>query len=94
MLRLLLLATLAIAIAAPAAAGAERRKSLEEAVSEARGQGRVLSARTQRNNGRETHNVRILTRDGRVQRLRIDAESGNPLPRGQRPPPPPQPYRR
>lgn len=56
----------------------DRRTSLDQAVSEAREQydGRVISAQTRRNDGRETHNVRILTRDGQVQRLRIDAESG------------------
>jgi len=60
----------------------DRRTSLDEAVSEARDRynGRVISAETRRNNGRETHNVRILTRDGKVRRLRIDAESGRPLP--------------
>ena len=57
---------------------ADRRTSLEQAVSEARDRhpGRVLSAETQRRNGRESHNIRILTDDGRVRRLHMDAESG------------------
>ena len=57
---------------------ADRRTSLEEAVSEARGRhpGRVLSAETDRRGGRESHRIRILTRDGRVKRLDMDAESG------------------
>ena len=57
---------------------ADRRTSLEQAVSEARDRhpGRVLSAETQRRNGRESHNIRILTDDGRVRRLNMDAESG------------------
>ena len=60
------------------AALADRRTSLEQAVSEARDRhpGRVLSAETQRRNGRESHNIRILTDDGRVRRLHMDAESG------------------
>jgi len=59
-------------------AEADRRTSLEEAVSEARGRhpGRVLSAETERRGGRESHRIRILTRDGRVKRLDMDAESG------------------
>jgi uncharacterized membrane protein YkoI len=59
---------------------ADRRTSLEDAVSEARDRypGRVISAETRRNNGHESHNIRILTDDGRVKRLNIDAESGRP----------------
>jgi uncharacterized membrane protein YkoI len=55
-----------------------RYTTLEQAVSEARDRynGRVLSADTERNGGREAHNIRILTRDGRVKNLRMDAESG------------------
>lgn len=56
----------------------ERRTSLDEAVSEARDRypGRVLSAETRRDNGRESYNIRILTDDGQVRRLRVDPESG------------------
>lgn len=54
-----------------------RYTSLDQAVSQARERyhGRVLSAETERRGGRETHNVRILTPDGRVKNLRIDADS-------------------
>lgn len=74
----LLTLLLSLLLALPAAAGPDRRKSLDEAVSEARDRynGRVLSAETQRNNGRESHRIRILTNEGRVKRLNIDAESG------------------
>lgn len=59
-------------------ANADRRTSLEQAVNEARDRypGRVLSAETQRRGGRESHQIRILTNDGRVKRLNMDAESG------------------
>jgi len=62
------------------AAGQDRRTSLEEAVSDARDHypGRVLSAETHRQNGRAMHNIRILTRDGRVRRYRVDAEADRP----------------
>lgn len=74
----LLALLLGVTIALPALAGPDRRKSLDEAVSDARDRynGRVLSAETQRRNGRESHRIRILTDDGRVKRLNIDAESG------------------
>ena len=66
------------ALLVTSAAQADRRTSLEDAVSEARGRhpGRVLSAETDRRGGRDSHKIRILTRDGRVKRLRMDAESG------------------
>ncbi|MDJ0739261.1 MAG: hypothetical protein QNJ91_06065 [Gammaproteobacteria bacterium] len=75
----LLALLLGVTIALPALAGPDRRKSLDEAVSDARDRynGRVLSAETQRRNGRESHRIRILTDDGRVKRLNIDAESGH-----------------
>ncbi len=52
--------------------------SLDEAVSEARDRypGRVLSAETRADNGHTTHNIRILTDEGHVRRLRMDAQSG------------------
>jgi uncharacterized membrane protein YkoI len=61
---------------------AERRTSLEQAVNEARERypGRVLSAETERRDGRESHKIRILTDDGRVKRLQIDAQSGRRQP--------------
>lgn len=54
--------------------------SLDEAVSRARQQypGKVLSADTVNNNGRKVYNIKILTKDGRVKRTRIDARSGQP----------------
>ena len=59
-------------------AQADRRTSLEQAVNEARDRypGRVLSAETDQRSGRESHRIRILTDDGRVKRLEMDAESG------------------
>jgi uncharacterized membrane protein YkoI len=73
-----LLLLVGVLLSASALAHGDRRKSLDEAVSEARDRypGRVLSAETERRSGRESHNIRILTDDGRVKRLRIDAESG------------------
>lgn len=75
-LTLLLLANLLLSAAAHA--HGDRRKSLDEAVSEARDRypGRVLSAETDRRDGRESYNIRILTNDGRVKRLQVDPESG------------------
>ena len=64
--------------AASAQAWTDRRTSLDDAVSEARDRypGRVLSAETRRRDGRDSHRIRILTDDGRVKRLNMDAESG------------------
>jgi uncharacterized membrane protein YkoI len=58
---------------------ADRPMSLDEAVSEARERypGRVLSAETERRDGRAQHRIRILTDDGQVKRLSIDPESGD-----------------
>ena len=72
---ILLAATILNAAAGP---HGDRRKSLDEAVSDARERypGRVLSAETDRRGGRESYNIRILTDDGRVKRLRVDPESG------------------
>ena len=60
-----------------------RDTSLDDAVSRIRRQseGRVLSAETVRKDSREEHRVRIITDDGRVRRYRMDAETGNLLPR-------------
>lgn len=72
-----LLGMMALGIATTAQA--DRRTSLEQAISDARDRypGRVLSAETQRRDGRESYKIRILTKDGRVKRLNVDAESGN-----------------
>lgn len=60
-----------------------RSISLDEAVSRARRQtdGKILSAETVRVDGREVHRIKVLTRDGRVTRLQIDAHTGRPPPR-------------
>ena len=49
--------------------------SLDEAVAQARRQhnGKVLAAETVRKDGRKEHRIKILTKDGRVKRTRIDA---------------------
>ena len=58
--------------------------SQNEAVSRARQQhkGKVLSAETRRVDGRKVYHIKILTKDGRVKRTRIDARSGQPVSRG------------
>lgn len=73
----LLVMLIGILLSAPALAG-DRRKSLDQAVEEARDRypGRVLSAETRNRGGKESHKIRILTDDGRVKRLNVDAESG------------------
>jgi len=55
--------------------------SLDEAVAKARrhNEGKVLSAETIRDNGRTVHRIKILTKDGRVKRTRIDARTGKKL---------------
>ena len=52
--------------------------SLDEAVERARGRegGRVISAETHERDGQRIHNIRLLTKDGRVKRIRIDGQSG------------------
>jgi uncharacterized membrane protein YkoI len=52
--------------------------SLDYAVNRARNEynGRVISAETVRADNGPTHNVRILTNDGRVRRLRFDSSTG------------------
>ncbi|MEJ2593412.1 MAG: ribosome biogenesis GTPase RsgA [Candidatus Thiodiazotropha sp.] len=49
--------------------------SLDQAVEQARERtgGRVISAETREKNGHRIHSIRILTNDGKVRRLRIDA---------------------
>lgn len=49
--------------------------SLDQAVQQARDRtgGRVISAETREKNGHLIHNIRILTNDGKVRRLQIDA---------------------
>ncbi len=64
-------------------AGNRRETSLDDAISRVReqSQGRVLSAETVQQDNRNEHRVRIITDDGRVRRYRMDAETGNVLPR-------------
>lgn len=52
--------------------------SLDEAVEQARDRegGRVISAETQERDGHQVYNIRLLTKDGKVKRLRIDGQSG------------------
>ena len=58
--------------------------SLDEAIARARRQsdGKVLSAETVRDRGRNVHRIKILTSDGRVKRMQYDAASGRSAPRG------------
>ncbi|MEN8177852.1 MAG: PepSY domain-containing protein [Pseudomonadota bacterium] len=52
--------------------------SLDEAVERVRDRvgGRVISAETQEWDGQRVHNIRLLTKDGKVKRIRIDGKSG------------------
>lgn len=86
MTRVSLVLLVGLLISGLAAAHGDRRKSLDEAVSEARDRynGRVLSAETDRRGGRESYNIRILTDEGRVKRLQVDPESGRVERRKQR----------
>lgn len=63
--------------------GGKRNTSLDDAVSWARRQsrGRVLSAETVQKDNQQEHRVRIITDEGRVRRYRMDAQTGNLLPR-------------
>jgi uncharacterized iron-regulated membrane protein len=58
--------------------------SLDEAVSRVRRQtgGKILSAETSRVDGRRVHRIKVLTEQGRVQRLQVDARSGQVTQRG------------
>lgn len=61
--------------------------TLDSAVKKARGRynGRVISAETVGAENDRMHNIRILTEDGRVRRLRVDPSTGEyikPKPRG------------
>ena len=52
--------------------------SLDQAVEQAKQRvgGRVISAETRNRDGRQVHNIRILTDEGKVRRLRINADGG------------------
>ncbi|MEJ2619681.1 MAG: PepSY domain-containing protein [Candidatus Thiodiazotropha sp.] len=51
--------------------------SLNQAVKQAKKRtgGQVISAETRNQDGHRVHNIRILTEDGKVRRLRINADS-------------------
>jgi len=57
--------------------------SLDEAVSRARRQSddKVLSAETVRVDGRRVHRIKVLTGQGRVKHVQIDADTGRPAAR-------------
>ncbi len=57
--------------------------SLDEAVQRARQQyrGKILSAETVRVDGRKVYRIKILTKDGRVERMHIDVRTGQTLSR-------------
>jgi uncharacterized membrane protein YkoI len=51
--------------------------SLDQAVEQVRREtgGRILSAETVRQNGKQVHRIKVLTRDRRVKVIRVPAES-------------------
>ena len=55
--------------------------SLNQAIAKARknDKDKVLSAETIQKNGRKIYRIKILTKDGRVKRTRIDARTGKKL---------------
>ena len=60
---------------------AKGRISRDEAVESVRDRmgGRVISAETQEWDGRQIYNIRLLSKDGRVKRIRIDSQTGRQL---------------
>jgi len=73
--RLLLALLLGLLLSPPLSARGDI--SLDQAVEQARERtgGRVISAETRNKDGQRIHNVRILTSDGKVRRLQINAGS-------------------
>ena len=71
-------------LAHPPATGQSQGISLDEAVRRARQQhrGKVLSAEAVRIDGRKVYRIKILTKDGRVKRIHIDARTGQTVSRG------------
>jgi len=55
-------------------------ESLDSAVSRIRGRtgGRILSAETRRKNGKVVHHIRVLTRKGKVKRMKVVAKPISP----------------
>ena len=74
-----LIATLLLSLLIAGETFARGDITLDEAVENARKRvgGRVISAETQETNGQRIHNIRLLTKDGKVKRIRIDSESGS-----------------
>ena len=64
----------------------KRNGSLDRAVSRIRKRtgARILSAETREVEGRRMHVIRVLTREGKVRRLRVDADSEYPGGKGRR----------
>ncbi|MCG8425779.1 MAG: PepSY domain-containing protein [Chromatiales bacterium] len=59
----------------------DKSLTLDRAVSKVRKRGgRVLSAETGRSGGKEVYRIRVLTKEGKVKRLRIDPKTGKRLP--------------
>lgn len=83
----LLLSCLLIAEPNLVSAAPKGKVTLDDAVESVRDRtrGRVLSAETEQNNGGRVHHIKVLTRDGRVKRFRIDGASGDELPPSKRP---------
>jgi uncharacterized membrane protein YkoI len=82
-MRLALLGVTLLCLVSQTFAARSGQTTLDDAVSEMRRQhdGRVISAETRhRRDGRDVHNIRILTPDGRVRRYQVDADSGRRLP--------------
>lgn len=57
------------------------RVSLDEAVAKVRRryEGKILRAETRVRDGRAIHHIKLLTPDGRVRTIRVDAETGRIL---------------
>ena len=79
-LSLLLIGILCVAAPQAGLAQSGGGYSLDEAVAAARQRtgGKVTRAKTKRSNGREVHEIRVLTKDGHVRTLRFNGKrSGN-----------------
>jgi len=78
---LLLLGVVVGPVLADNHSGPKQRGSLERAVEQVKrnSNGKILSANTVRDGKRAVHNIRVLTKQGRVKRVRIDARSGRLL---------------
>lgn len=65
----------------PAVARPVAKVSLDDAVEKVRKryEGKVLRAETRRQDGRTIHYVKLLTPDGRVRTIRVDADTGRIL---------------